>query len=102
MKISYHKRYGNNGACYDQTIRIDRPTLDRLDSAIRAEQDSGFVNAPAYTRSCGEQYARLYLSTLRLSTDDCTVYYLNLTQRDFINNILGLPLKDRNTCLLVA
>lgn len=101
-KISYHKRWDSvDGVIYDQAITIDSATLNTLDLAIRAEQDADFPNAKEYARSCGEQYVSMFLRTLRLQTEDCKVYFLNLCTRDFINRFLNLPLKDRNTCLLI-
>lgn len=100
-RISYHKRFAPDGTVYDQAVQVSRREIELLDGCIRKEQDAGFPFAKYYGRSCGEQYVRLFLKTLRLVTNDCQVYFLTLTQRDFIANQLGWELKDRNTCLLV-
>lgn len=100
-KISYHSRWAEDGTHYNQAIKLDKTTLNTLDLAIRSEQDAGFPNAAEYANSCGYQYVPMYLRTLRLQTNDCRTYFLNLCTRDFINRILNLPLKNRNTCLLV-
>lgn len=95
-KISFHEVHGPD-AVYRQTVSVDMDTFHDLALAVKREIAEGLPNKKRYVRTSGYE---IFLKPILLEASSGRVW-LNHTQRDFINTILGLPLKDRNTCLKV-
>ena len=88
--INFQKCWGDNGTVYSQTINISAETLSKLQSILQAE-----LLLPKWHED--DHIKRMYLKT-QINRKG-SIVFLNLTQRDFFNKWLKLPLKDRNTCL---
>lgn len=92
MRISYQKRYGNNGTVFRQMVKITRRELNLINFAIALEIENNYKNYKDY--SWDYNSATLYLELL---TEE--VNYTNLTTNRFIAKLLNNKrLKtDRNT-----
>ena len=93
--ISFNKRWASDGAVYNQAIKIDAATFDKLNDAIRSELALKQPRRKEYVYTSGYEF---YLKPMKVESN---VSFLNHTQTRFINLFLNLKLKDRNTCLLI-
>lgn len=99
MKISYRKHWGNDGTVYNQRITITTKAFTALMDAVHAEIVLKYPRKEEYINTSGYE---MYLEPLLLALSEKKFYcYLNHTQTRFINLFLKLPLKNRNTYLLI-
>lgn len=95
MKISYHKRWDENGTVYNQAIRINKREALILSNAIDSELALKMPRKKEYVFTSGYE---IFLKPIHPLNK---IVFLNHTQTRFLNLFLKLPLKDRNTCLLI-
>lgn len=94
-KVSYAKHWGPDGTVYTQKVKIDKATFNKLKDNVASEIALKNPRKDEYVYTSGHEF---YLEPLRLDKNRC---YLNHTQTRFINLFLKLPLKDRNTSLVI-
>lgn len=98
IKISYQKRWDMLGYVYDQRINsLSMNDLNVLNSQILREISLDYPRRDKYTYTNGD--AECFLKPITEHIDN--LYFTNHTQRNFINLFLKLPLKDRNTSILI-
>ena len=93
--INYVEHYDSTGTHYDQTINIRQETLDKIAQEITNE-----IYRPLHTKNY-DHLKKMYFKTP--FDFKGSIVFINLTQRDFIADFLGLRMDkrflDRNTCL---
>lgn len=94
MKISFHKRFDSEGTTFTQAISITQEQLKHLALAVLTEIELGKPRKKEYVSTSGYE---IFLKPLRGNK----VVFMNHTTTRFVNLFLKLPLKDRNTCLLI-
>ncbi len=95
ITISFKKRWADDGTVYNQAIKIDIHTFNKLNDAIRSELAMKQPRKKEYVYTSGYEF---YLKPMTIENN---ISFLNHTQTRFINLFLKLKLKDRNTCLLI-
>ncbi len=96
ITISFKKRWADDGAVHDQAIKIDIHTFNKLNDAIHSELALKQPRKREYVYTSGYEF---YLQPMKIENNN--ISFLNHTQTRFINLFLKLPLKDKNTCLLI-
>lgn len=54
MKISYNKRFGKDGTCYSQTIKIDKTIMEKYNNLLmnkKMEIDNNFFKTRTYSEN---------------------------------------------------
>jgi hypothetical protein len=99
MKISYQKHWSEDGTVYDQCISMNEGEFANVKHAIDAEIAQGKPRKSEYVQTSGyEMYLKPIYQTGYSKRFLC---HLNHTQTRFINLFCKLPLKDRNTYILI-
>lgn len=93
--LSQVKVFDKEGNVYDQRIRITSDLLANLKSCFESEIVFELPRKKEYIFTSGYE-----VFMKRLSAGE-KVIYLNHTQTRFINLFLKLPLKDKNTYLVI-
>ena len=99
MKISYQKRWSENGTVYTQSIRMTETEFSNLQGAVYSEISLKYPRKAEYVQTPTHE---MYLKPLHQSySNKRFICYLNHTQTKFINLFCKLKLKDRNTLILI-
>jgi len=96
MKISFQKHFSPEGTVYDQRISMTLKEFNALKLAFYAEIQQGLPRKSEYIFTSG--YETFMKMIVKNKNNLC---YMNNTQKKFANIFLKLPLKDRNTYLLI-
>ena len=95
-KISFIKARDKDGTSYNQRIKITPLTFELIKKEVLKEIEQGYPNKNLYVNtSLGEYYLK------PLKEFDRQVF-MNHTTTRFINLILQLNLRDRNTYLQIS
>lgn len=95
MKINYQKRWGNNGTCYRQTIKLNAEEKEILNEAIKKELKE-LENLESY--SSQQIRTKMYMKELQPG-----VNYITLTTVELILSLFcwnEKRLKYRNTIVI--
>lgn len=100
MKLSYQKRWGLDGTVYTQAISMTREQYKHLLGAFDAEVAQGLPRKREYIQTSGYE---CFMTSPKLThtTERVNMVFLNHTQTRFTNLFTKLPLKDRNTCIIL-
>lgn len=96
MKISFQKHFSQEGTVYSQRISMTLEEFNALKLAFYAEIQKGLPRKSEYIFTSG--YEIFMKMIVKNKNNLC---YMNNTQKKFANIFLKLPLKDRNTYLLI-
>lgn len=92
FSINYLQRNcKKTGTSYDQTINITHHTREKLNNILISEEANKTEQEDCMF------YAYLFTDMER----EGNIVFMNLTQRNFFNRWLKLPLKGRNTCFCI-
>lgn len=95
-KILFEKSWSPEGTTYNQTIRIDKDTFERLKDAVASEIALKYPRKSEYSSTSGYE---IYLKPLKSEEG---FVWMNHTQTRFVNLFLHLKLRDDNTRLHIA
>lgn len=93
--VSFTKVWDKQGYVYNQQIKMDKSTFLNIERLVQIEINNGKPNKEKYISTSGYE---CYLKPLEMEGSYC---FLNHSQQRYINLYLNLPLKDRNTRILV-
>ena len=96
--INYFKKWDSEGYCYTQTVNITEKEL----SKVQSKHLTQFVINGKDKNNKIDYYYKLYLGSPNNCERKDNIVFTNHTQRDFFAKMLGLKLKDRNTCFAIA
>ena len=98
MKISYNKRFHpTDGTVYDQTISMTCDEFHNLQHAFDAEIQRGLPRKHEYIDTNGYE---VFMKMIVLQPTQ-QICYMNNTQRRFAGMFIKLPLKNRNTAIII-
>lgn len=107
-KISYKiKKYDNNGTYYNQCIKCDFETMNKICKKIIEEKNNKYQNYKKYACD-SENYADMFLlhlnETHKIYMKNGVMYFLNKTTTNFIKYILknNRILSTKNTVLFYS
>jgi len=94
--ISFRRKWDKQGYVYDQQIRMGEQLFLNLLTLVSIEIKNGKPNKNKYVSTSGYE---MYLKELERDGNFC---FLNHAQTRYINLYLNIPLKDRNTRILIS